>query len=280
MLRPTAQPALSKSIASLEKSLGIRLFDRYGNRIRLNEAGRRFYEYAEKSLELLQKGQIAAINSRYLTSGTIHIDCFTFSSILEQCVLDYTALNPDVRITINQGLDSNISESCDLLLYAGLSSGDFFQWENTWVSKPLMEDHYGILISPRYREYSAETTALSMEDVRDAPFVTIPNSSVFFSDITYKLCLAAGFSPKVLYETNDFLIKTELVGQGRAIALMPDCCLEPIHKMYPDIRSFRIKNVDTSRTIFLARKQDTLVSEVAMDFWEFTLDHFAHDRKA
>ena len=44
------QPALSKTIARLEDDLGVKLFDREGKGIRLNEYGQTALHYAERIL--------------------------------------------------------------------------------------------------------------------------------------------------------------------------------------------------------------------------------------
>ena len=43
-----SQPALSKSIHNLENELGVKLFDRIGNRIHLNQLEKEFAHYAVK----------------------------------------------------------------------------------------------------------------------------------------------------------------------------------------------------------------------------------------
>ena len=48
-----AQPALSQSVKRLEEEMGVRLFDRIGKRIRLNDAGRELLRTAEPMLATL-----------------------------------------------------------------------------------------------------------------------------------------------------------------------------------------------------------------------------------
>lgn len=53
-----SQPSLSKHITSLEREIGVKLFDRIGNRIVLNKTGEQFAQYAKQAVELLNAGAI------------------------------------------------------------------------------------------------------------------------------------------------------------------------------------------------------------------------------
>ncbi|WP_350453961.1 LysR family transcriptional regulator [Slackia heliotrinireducens] len=61
-----AQPALTRQIASLEKSLGVKLFDRTTRNVRLTEEGQVFLRGARRVLEALSvaEGEIKAMASR------------------------------------------------------------------------------------------------------------------------------------------------------------------------------------------------------------------------
>ncbi|MFZ3100669.1 MAG: LysR family transcriptional regulator [Desulfitobacteriaceae bacterium] len=51
------QPALSRQIITLEKTVGMSLFNRHNRGVNLTDAGRRLYEYAEDVLKLLDGAQ-------------------------------------------------------------------------------------------------------------------------------------------------------------------------------------------------------------------------------
>ena len=67
------QPALSNSIAHLEKELGIPLFEREGRTVKLTRYGREFYEYATDSLNALEKGIALAREHAGSPQGSIAI---------------------------------------------------------------------------------------------------------------------------------------------------------------------------------------------------------------
>lgn len=51
-----SQPAMTKMIQELEKELGVRLFDRIGRGIQINDAGRLFLNYVESGLDQIEEG--------------------------------------------------------------------------------------------------------------------------------------------------------------------------------------------------------------------------------
>ncbi len=69
------QPAVSKRIAALEKSLGTLLFQRIGVRLSLNEAGKKLQPIADEILSLieLRKNEILELDARI--AGDLHIAC-------------------------------------------------------------------------------------------------------------------------------------------------------------------------------------------------------------
>ena len=52
-----SQPALSKAIAKLEKSLDVSLFERRKGRIILSAMGKVYYEYVSSAFQVLEQGE-------------------------------------------------------------------------------------------------------------------------------------------------------------------------------------------------------------------------------
>ncbi len=273
-----SQPALSKSIANLEKEVGTRLFDRRGNAIKLNDYGRNFAIYAKKALDNLQNGLRIVKQARYDTCGEIRIVCHAFADCITDCVLAYTELNPKIKITLGQSRDKDeeLADQTDFVLGTQNEAIMLSKKEQAWFIHPLFEEQHCLFISPRYRRYPEETSELAMEDLKDDFFIEMPDVTVFYSDITYKICRAAGFSPKIFCSTEDFITKIRFVDAGKAICILPECCLRVARRLSPDIRTFSIKNYNTSRQVSLMRRKESLMSEAALDFWDFVQDYFSH----
>ena len=56
-----------------------------------------------------------------------------------------------------------------------------------WTPSLLFSEEHKILISPRYRKYPEEVTSLDIRDLKEDRFIVMPDISVFYSDMTYKL---------------------------------------------------------------------------------------------
>lgn len=272
------QPALSKSIASLEKELGTQLFDRHSNSISLNDYGRDFAVYAQNAIAQLESGVARLRQNRYDTRGVIRIVCHAFADCISDCILAYTELNPQIQITVGQDAskDKNLVDHADFVLAPQSDNLLLDNQQHTWVAQRLFTEQHCVLISPRYREYPPEVTELSMTDLREDLFVEMPNVTMFYTDITHRLCHAFGFSPKIFCSTEDFLTKIRFVDAGRAICILPECNLRIARKLSPDIRTFLIKDINTSRTIYLLGRPASQQPEAAADFWEFARDFYGH----
>ena len=65
-LMHTSQSAVSKNILALEEEFGVNLFDRFGKKLVLNDAGRRFLQSCEK---ILEETDTVTKDLRHLSAG-------------------------------------------------------------------------------------------------------------------------------------------------------------------------------------------------------------------
>lgn len=97
-----SQPSVTVHIQQLEKNLGVQLFQRDGKKIKLTEAGRRYYHHAVELLRLYEKG-LADLNSfsqGYMTKLSLAISPLIAETILPYVIKSYTNKHPDVEIAI------------------------------------------------------------------------------------------------------------------------------------------------------------------------------------
>lgn len=270
-----SQPALSKSIRNLEKEAGVQLFDRLGNRVRINKNGQEFYAYAKRSVQSLRSGLEIVRQNQYDMLGELTIVSYTSLDSIMECVLEYRRLNPKIRLSLQQsglGEGEDISRT-DLILRAAPSGED--PADGAWVGARLFSEQFRVMVSPLCCQISPEVQELDLGLLKEKDFVSIRPEYPYFTDNTLDFCEAAGFSPRIAYQTNDFLLKCRLMGEGLAVGLLPECCVKNAQRLYPSLRSFSIKGQTAQRSIWLMRRTDSQNTETARDFWEFAKTWFS-----
>ncbi|NIZ09388.1 LysR family transcriptional regulator [Pseudooceanicola sp. HF7] len=111
------QPALSKSIRTLEQSLGLKLLDRGPNGVRLTVFGESLMGYAELILSLTEEAADELDALRGVRSGTLEVGAMAavLGSLLPRAVQSFMAARPDMEIIVHEGLNDAMLEA----LYAG-----------------------------------------------------------------------------------------------------------------------------------------------------------------
>ncbi len=93
------QSAISKTIAQLERELGAQLFDRNGNRVTLNERGKRFCRDVGRALSIL--GDAAgAVKSNPSLHGELRVLVEEHHGEVMRLLSDFCKENPEVSATV------------------------------------------------------------------------------------------------------------------------------------------------------------------------------------
>ena len=277
-----SQPTLSKSLSAIEQELGVELFDRIGNGIKLNENGTRFRDYAEKALEYLNSGIISVKQTKYEISGSISISCWSYASILLPCINEYTALNPYVNINIMQYThdSSNPSDpSFDFMLTSANAAVDAIKESNEqfWVSQTLFREKMFLVIAPRhplYEEACSQGDDIDVDMFKESRFVGMKRNDTIFTGMMTHPSQKFGFVPKTYFQTDDFVVRCHALEAGIGVALLPEACIEDAKKLCPGLCAFEIKGAQKERDIIFMRKKKNLLSESAIDFWDFVLEYY------
>ncbi len=94
--------ALSRSIAQLEKRLGVRLFNRTTRSVALSEAGEQFVAAVGPALSEIQQAMVAVNDSRATPTGTLRLNCAVGAArvILVPVVLEYLRRFPSMSVDV------------------------------------------------------------------------------------------------------------------------------------------------------------------------------------
>ena len=216
-----SQPPLSRQIALLEESLGVKLFDRSSRRVELTEAGKRFYldtgtvfvafEQAKRNALAAARGEAGELSVGFMMS--------TAYSVTPAITRRYAAQYPQVKL--------KLTETLPLDLALDISSG---QKDVAIMYRP--QDCTGLETERVYREEMMLVllpghALLAMEVVDPVqlagePFIIVPRRiAPALHDMILSYCLQHGVTPDIAMEINMQQTIVNLVGEGMGLAIVP-----------------------------------------------------------
>jgi DNA-binding transcriptional LysR family regulator len=100
-----SQPAVSASMAALQRSVGVRLIERDGRKIKLTDAGKAFEAYARRVFALLAEGERRAREVAAATTGRVGLAAVTTAAeyLVPQLLQSFRERRPEVGVDLDVG---------------------------------------------------------------------------------------------------------------------------------------------------------------------------------
>lgn len=200
--------SVSASVRRLEQELGTELFVRTGNRIQLNEKGKRFFEAVSGTLTQLDV-VANAISEQSTEKQTISILARSTRETLTYWITRFYRMYPSVSFKMNfEDIPENY-EKYDVIISSpekSLENYESFPWRK-----------YAIYVE------AVDTDPLcrgpvTLSQLRDRAFVTTNSQRGGFK-VLVKACERQGFSPKVFLECDDYDCRTAALKSGVCLGL-------------------------------------------------------------
>lgn len=214
-----AQPTLSRSLARLERDLGVALFVRTGRALRLSRAGALLLEHAERALSELETGLDALAGQGDPDRGRV---AFGFlhtlgGSAVPQLLREFRQQRPGVRFELVQRGHDVLLEllrggAVDLCLTSPLPA------EAGLVSIALHEQPLHLVVPADHR--FARRRRLRLAEAEHEQFVGLERG-YGLRRTTDDWCLHAGFVPQLAFEGEEIDTVRGLVAAGLGVALLP-----------------------------------------------------------
>lgn len=266
-----SQASLSQMIIKLEKELGTQLFDRKGRRIVLNEAGKRFLNYATISMDALHEARKSISGtSSHEVKGNVAIGMITPASVITDCIWAYAAKYPFVNFTINSiAGQENAPENQELDFLIGY---DFTDHTN-YVNSLLLGSSKRYIIVPE--EFGAgRPQPYRPNDILGQNFVSLIISPGKL-EIGFIRLAEKGYHPNIRFSTNNALIKRTILEAGIAAGFANEYTVRELKQT----GRFRITpNLDGMEyqedIIKMFYHEERTLSRAARTFVEFAMDWF------
>ncbi|MGI5937013.1 MAG: LysR family transcriptional regulator [Oscillospiraceae bacterium] len=218
------QPAVSKSIALLERELGIKLFVRSNKGVKLTPEGELLYTEWKKIMTHFCESIAACHAIEEGTKEVLNIGCingFNYDSFLPQLVYDFENLYPEYRVRIccygfKELRERLLDGSCDLIFSTNFDLYNL-QGVSTHNIKPLT-----LYIAISSSHPLARQENLKMIDVKDEVFYILsPDESQNGGRKVLLACKRAGFTPSIRYVPNLQSLKMA-IKQGQGVTICSD----------------------------------------------------------
>jgi len=257
------QPSLSSRIKTLEKDLGVVLFNRDRKSVELTKEGHIFLPYAHKIYNnyLEAKARLQNTNTP-ITVGSI----ISFStSLLPNAVYQYQKLNHHLSIDIITAktstiLDKLVKNECQIAITEKID-------EPNIISEPIYLDNVSLFVSPSHR-FANANYKITIEEIASEPLICFNSQSDYWQEIAASF-RAKNLIPNIVFNIDSMEAAKSAITKDIGICFLPELSLEK------DVSSRHIckvpieSNYDFKREISLSFLEDS--DQMVREFSEFLL---------
>jgi len=269
------QSALSKSIARLEEEVGLRLFEREGNRISLNRFGQRFLQDSQEALSRLSDGVRAVREMAGLERGEVRI-AISKDVFLDHLIQQFLLEHPDASfycylLSPEQMREALEKGSIDLAVSTTRPIGTGILWQELYL------DQLEVMISAEHP--LGQARQLHLHQLKDEYFV-VTNSNYNMENVIQNLCRQAGFEPKVLYDGTSTDMPMYFIDSGKAIMITPRSITAGVSQIVDtkeSLRNIPLVNEypNMQKRVGVAFKEGHYQSGAAQEFYERMREFYA-----
>lgn len=257
-----AQPALSRTIRSLENELDVKLFDRQGRSIRLTRDGHILLKHAESFLKEYAEMQQEFKDSRDLQQMTVRLFIQTATKLIPSFLKEFKREHPEAIVElVNPNLAAQTNEP-DLFLY---SSTNHIEKDNSIM---LFRESL-VMVLPKTNRH-ARLPYINLADFASMKYIAPPKGFVLRDTLEF-FCKKVGFTPRVVMESDNPETIREFVMAGLGVALVPQMTW---YNAFKDLAALAIGDIDCHRYLNLSWKTDGRLSLTTVLLREFIVDHF------
>jgi DNA-binding transcriptional LysR family regulator len=220
------QPAVSRQIATLELEAGARLVDRSARGVRLTQAGELLVGHADAILDRLDaaESQLEALSQ--LKGGRLRIGApaTANATLIPLAVRAFDEEHPEVELRLDEAISSELIErlaSGDLDIAIVANADRLPELPGEVVLEHLMDDPLHLALPCDHP--LAQVDRVRMADLAGESW--IEGRDPVCAEPLRVAARAAGFEPKICFESAQWLGKQGLVAAGVGVTLIPTLAL-------------------------------------------------------
>lgn len=267
-----SQPTLSVQTASLEKELGVELFERQGKKLALTPAGQILKRYAADILGLKERALQEIAQYKNTVAGTIQLFASTVPAdyILPPIISDFLQLYPEVYIELMRS-DSSAVWNKVLAYEADFGIVGTYQNLNSIECTPFYDDEI-VIIAPATDKYTQWPPVIDFATLLDQPWVLREVGSgtqeTFENALTKQGLSGDNLNVRTRLESMEAVKTAVLSGLGLSVASR--LAIES-ELAAGTLLAFSVYGLDLNRKFYLIKQKQKVLSPAADAFFRFIL---------
>ncbi|MGY8635456.1 LysR substrate-binding domain-containing protein [Bradyrhizobium sp. 14AA] len=255
----TSQPNVSRSIAQLEKSTGLRLFERLPGKVVPTKDGLSLFKEVQRSFIGLQRLEEAAKRIRRFSGGLLRIAAIQTLALglIPRALRRFAQIYPEASISIHAGHSAAVSQwvdeqFCDFGVVSHLTGSYGFESEELYRID-------GVCVMPKGHSLAANAY-IEPADLAGEPYISFSQNDYGRSDVD-AIFEQAGVARQMTLDTPYSSITCSLVAQGLGVAIVNPIAAQDYQHMGVVIRPFRPSIKHSAMLIYPREsREDRLVS--------------------
>ena len=263
------QPSLSHAMATLEKDLGTYLFEKQGRNIKLTKYGKIYYEYVDRALSELEKGEKKLRELTNVSTVTIELGyIYTLGpKFIPHLIKEFTSLdnNENIKFIFGQGTTKSLieglkEEKFDMVFCSKIENEpdiDFIPIANEELVVIVCNDHP-----------LAKKESIDLKEIGSYPFIGFSEKSGIRS-IIEELFKKVDIVPNTICEVEEDNAVAGLVEINYGIAVLPRLS----SLKYYNVKVLPITNPKHERFIYLATLKNRYLTPSVNLFKKYSLEY-------
>ncbi len=230
-----SQSSLSRKVAALEESLGVKLFNRENNVLSLTPGGEIIYQWMKKDKLVREMAVQAALEAnaeprRQLRIGTVKTE--VPSERMARAFSAYFDLHPNVELSLQE---HHAKTNIRLLREGELDIAFLMNVHGSELNglEIVENKQYERVVLVPFSHPLARVGVASLLDFKIDTFISLQKDvSPTMTANVHRICAECGFQPDI-YEAKTSREMLELVVGGRGVALVPEnhrCVSDPLYR--------------------------------------------------
>jgi DNA-binding transcriptional LysR family regulator len=263
-----SQPAVTKTIQSLEHEIGLDLIERQGRRIALTHAGRVLQKYAKQLFVVEREMEVALAALRNIEGGEITLAANTTAGVylMPPIVARFLASYPQVTLHMSVFNSHEIvEETLNWHLDFGLVEGDASTLPKDLLVEKFAYDELVLVVSPHH-QWSKRSAVQPTEFAEDVLLLREQGSGIREAVEQGLLLHGVRIRPLFTLTDNEAIKQMVMSGVGAAIVSAYSVRRELENG---DLVQIAIADLDLKPQLSLIRRTDRQLSRAAQAFWTF-----------